>query len=50
MADNSPMTIITVPVVDMTNPVELQAWLDKNSSASISRIMLSGSIFYIFYQ
>lgn len=43
------MTIATVVVVDASNPVELQAWLDQHPNASIFDIRGNNTIFYIFY-
>jgi hypothetical protein len=43
------MTVATVAVVDVTNPTEVQAWLDANPTVTISQVAVENHMFYIFY-
>lgn len=43
------MTVATILVVDLTNPVEVQAWLDANPNITINNVAFQDHAFYIFY-
>lgn len=43
------MTIITIVVADLTNPVEVQAWLDAHPDTVVSRLFVQQNIFYVIY-
>lgn len=45
------MTLTTIVIQDLTNPVELQQWFIDNPDVTIteSKIILQGNIFYVVY-
>jgi hypothetical protein len=44
------VTIVTIQVVDLTNPVEVQAWFDANPTVSLFDVLQNGTTFYVLYQ
>lgn len=44
------MTIITIVVADLVNPIEVQEWLTANQDVVISKLFVQQNIFYVVYQ
>jgi len=44
------VTIATIIVSDITNPTEVQTWLNNHPAATIFEVVKDGTIFNIFYQ
>lgn len=43
------LQIKAIIVVDVTNPVEAQAWLDEHAELDIQRFFILNNIFYFLY-
>ena len=43
------MTITTIAVADISNPTEVQDWLDANPTITISYVEVDGHMFYLFH-
>ena len=43
------MTVVSIMINDLSNPAEVQAWLDANPSVSIQFVQIQINRFYIFY-
>jgi hypothetical protein len=41
------MTITTIHILDTSNPVEVQTWLNNNSNTNITWGFIQGNYFYI---
>lgn len=45
------MTIVTIAIVDLSNPVELQTWFDEHPDQTIinTRIFISQNLFFLIF-
>jgi hypothetical protein len=43
------MNIVTIIVEDWTNPVEVQAWFNNNTTVASAQVLVQGTVFYIIY-
>ena len=43
------MTVISIMINDLANPIEVQTWMDANPTVSIQFIQIQTNRVYIFY-
>jgi hypothetical protein len=44
------MTIKAIEVLNPSEPIEVQSWLDSNLSVTIIDVVYDKQVFYIFYE
>jgi hypothetical protein len=44
------MRVIAIAVNDLSNPIEINGWLEANPGAVVKLVDLGGSVFYLYYE
>jgi hypothetical protein len=43
------MTLTTIVVADISNPIEVQAWMNANPQIVVEKMFIQQNVFYILY-